>query len=253
VSRLGWCFLGRVAYDDARRLQEDLAAERVAGTIGDRLLLLEHPPVVTLGRHAPDPFAAVARGDAPLPPVPVRVGRGGGATYHGPGQLVAYPVVALRSGGRGVRRFVAALEESLCEVARLSGVAAVRRAGLPGAWAPGESPRKLGSVGIGVRRGVTLHGAALNLARSSVDGFRGFDPCGLAGVVATSVEAELEALGPGAGALPGLETAAALWARSFARHAGFAQEFRIDHVPTRGFCARGDTAGRSTNEVTTWT
>ena len=190
MSRLEWCFLGRVGYDDARRLQEHLAAERVAGTIGDRLLLLEHPPVVTLGRHAPDPFAAVARGDAPLPPVPVRVGRGGGATYHGPGQLVAYPVVALRSGGRGVRRFVAALEESLCDVARLSGVAAVRRAGLPGAWAPGESPRKLGSVGIGVRRGVTLHGAALNLARSSVDGFRGFDPCGLAGVVATSVDIE---------------------------------------------------------------
>jgi lipoate-protein ligase B len=184
VSSLRWCFLGRVSYAPARETQERLAAERAASGAGDRLLLLEHDPVVTSGH----PFAAEDRGDGAVPRLQVR--RGGLETYHGPGQLVAYPVIALRAGGRGVRTFVAALEGALSDVANAYGVVVWSRPDRPGVWTgPAERPAKLGFVGLGVRRGVTLHGCTLNVEHRAADGFAGIVPCGLPGVEVTSLEA----------------------------------------------------------------
>jgi lipoyl(octanoyl) transferase len=188
VGTLRWCHLGRVDYDAARALQSRLASDRAAGGCGDTLLLLEHPPVVTTGRNAPLPAATSL-------PV-VRTDRGGKVTYHGPGQLVAYPVLALRAAGRGVRTFVAQLEQALCDTAAHFGVAAYAHPGLPGIWTAADT--KLASIGLAVRRGVTLHGSALNVTAAAESGFAGLDPCGLPGVRMTSLV--------GAGARPDLTT-----------------------------------------------
>ena len=198
VASLGWCHLGRLDYDVACTIQGDLAGARRAGRLGDVVLTLEHPPVITLGRNAPEmPPSPIrdradgAAGDSDERPRTIRTGRGGGATYHGPGQLVIYPVLALGRRGRGVRDRVSALGKSCVEVASQRGVAARTRCAYPGAWVGGdEAPRKLASVGIAVRRGVSLHGAALNVERRSEEGFVGFAPCGLAGISVTSLERE---------------------------------------------------------------
>ena len=112
MGDLRWCFLGRVGFDEARRLQARLAALRQRGEIDDLLLILEHPPVITVGRNASTDLGDEHRG------VPViRTDRGGQVTYHGPGQIVGYPVCRLPVRGRGVRRFVGAMEHGLCDVA----------------------------------------------------------------------------------------------------------------------------------------
>jgi lipoyl(octanoyl) transferase len=204
---LRWSYLGRVDYDAARALQNRLAVARAVGACDDVLLLLEHPPVLTVGRHAPAP--APARW--PL----VRTDRGGSITYHGPGQLVGYPVVALRAAGRGVRTFVAALEGAMCDVACAVGVAAHPRAGLPGVWTGSPlGERKLGAIGLAVRRGVTLHGCALNVDERAERGFDGVRPCGLAGVRATSLAGE------GATGAPTPASVAPLFAQHLARRLG---------------------------------
>ncbi len=151
--------LGRWPYDEALALQETLVTAVIEGREPEQLLLLEHPPVYTLGRGAD---AADLR-DAPARlGIPVyRVGRGGGATYHGPGQLVAYPIVRLRSGGRDVHGYVRALEQALVDTCAAFGVAATTPAGQTGVWV---ADRKIASIGIGVRRGVAWHGIALNVA-----------------------------------------------------------------------------------------
>lgn len=204
VGTLRWCQLGRVDYDAARALQSRLASARAAGAGDDLLLLLEHPAVLTVGRHADVPPAATL-------PV-LRTDRGGKLTYHGPGQLVGYPVVALRAAGRGVRTFVALLEGALCDTAATFGVAAHVRPGLPGVWT--AAGRKLASIGLAVRRGVTLHGCALNVERRAAEGFADLEPCGLPGVRATSLVEE--------GACSDLTTAdvASVLAASLARHLG---------------------------------
>jgi lipoyl(octanoyl) transferase len=207
VPTLLWCYLGRVAYDAARALQTDLAATRAAGRHGDLLLLLEHPAVLTIGRYAPLP----ATGGLPV----VRTDRGGKLTYHGPGQLIGYPVVALRSAGRGVREFVCRLESALCDTAQAFGVVARSLTGLPGVWTgPAEEQRKLASIGLAVRRGVTLHGCALNLDARAECGFAGLDPCGLPGARVTSLA------GAGATPVPSSAAAAETLANALARRLG---------------------------------
>jgi lipoyl(octanoyl) transferase len=189
-------------------LQSRLAAERAAGACGELLLLLEHPPVLTVGRNADAPSGTRL-------PV-VRTDRGGKLTYHGPGQLVGYPVVALRAAGRGVRAFVAALEDALCDTAAAFDVAAHVRAGLPGVWTADD--RKLASIGLAVRRGVTLHGCALNVTTTAESGFAGFDPCGLPGVRATSL------VGAGAPADLGVDDVAPVLAAALAARLGLGPE-----------------------------
>jgi lipoyl(octanoyl) transferase len=186
-------WLGRVAYREGLTLQKSLVAQRVDGVIGDRLLLLEHPPVLTLGRTS-DPAhiladrATLAARDIDV----VRVERGGEVTYHGPGQLVAYPIVALAARGLMIRPLVRALEAALVATCAALGVSASRRDGHPGCWCDpdGPDPRKIGALGLRVERGVTYHGIALNVTVDLAD-FDLIDPCGMPGVTSTSIAREL--------------------------------------------------------------
>jgi len=218
VPELAWCYLGQVDYAQARRLQTRLAAERARGEGHDLLLLLEHPPVLTLGRHAAVRFldeTSAVRTTPSRPPL-VRTDRGGGITYHGPGQLVGYPVLALRSRARAVRGLVASIGQAMCDTARKLEVAAFLREGFPGAWAMRSGrPVKLGSIGLAIARGVTLHGCALNVARSAEDGFVGIDACGLGGVEVSSLESEAGV------APPALDEVAPLLAAALAARLGY--------------------------------
>jgi lipoate-protein ligase B len=173
---------GRIEYRRALAWQESLLARRLAGG-ADALLLLEHPPVYTLGRGADARhLGAAAGGDVPVE----RVGRGGQVTYHGPGQLVGYPIVDLRAFKPDVHWYVTQLETVLIATLAEIRVAAARREGYPGVWV---GDRKIASIGVGIRRWVTWHGFALNVARD-LDGFAAITPCGLAGVQMTSVAGE---------------------------------------------------------------
>ena len=180
--------LGTVPYGPAWELQEELAAQRRAGTIGDRLLLLEHYPVYTTGRGGDDANLLAGAGRLrELGAEFFRIDRGGDITFHGPGQLVAYPIVALRDP-LDLRRYVRTLEAAIIEAAATFGVAAGRLDGLTGVWVAGE--RKLAAIGVRVRRGVTTHGLALNVSTD----LRWFDemiPCGVRDKGVTSLAAEI--------------------------------------------------------------
>ena len=180
--------LGVVAYGPAWQLQEELAEQRRTGRIGDRLLLLQHRPVYTIGRGG-DEANLLASGDRlrALGAEFFRIDRGGDITFHGPGQLVAYPIVALHDP-LDLRRYVRALEAAIIATASAFGIAAGRVDGLTGVWVGGE--RKLAAIGVRVRRGVTTHGLALNVSTD----LRWFDemiPCGVHGKGVTTLETEL--------------------------------------------------------------
>jgi lipoate-protein ligase B len=173
---------GRVDYDRALAWQETLVARRLAGG-PDALLLLEHPPVYTLGRGADPRFL----GDAAAGGVPVRrVHRGGQVTYHGPGQVVGYPILGLGEMRPDVRWYLDRLEEVLIGALADLGVAAGRRAGLRGVWV---AERKIASIGVALRRWVTWHGFALNVG-PDLGGFAPITPCGIERVRMTSVAHE---------------------------------------------------------------
>lgn len=187
-------WLGRMGYREAWRRQRQLAAARADGHVSDTLLLVEHEPVLTLGRHADPAFVrAEPRALADRGVEVIRVERGGEVTYHGPGQLVAYPIVHLARAGLLLRPFVRALETAMIETAAAYAVESARRDGYPGTWcfvASGAGNlRKLGCLGLRVERGVTYHGIALNVATDLAD-FALIDPCGLAGVEVTSIARE---------------------------------------------------------------
>lgn len=193
-------WLGRIDYRAAWQLQHELVAARVANQAPDTLLLLEHDPVLTLGRHA-DPANILASDDelARRGIEAIHVERGGEVTYHGPGQLVAYPIVRLADAGLLLRPFVRALELAMADVAVRLGVPAERREGYPGCWVDPSGaqglPRKLGALGLRVERGVTYHGIALNVTTRLAD-FELIDPCGLTGIEVTSIARELGWAGP---------------------------------------------------------
>jgi lipoyl(octanoyl) transferase len=173
----------RTEYHEARRRQEELVDARVRGEVGDVLVLTEHEPVITVGRGANAEGLAQATG---LPVVQVE--RGGEATYHGPGQLVAYPILALPEARRDLHRYLRDLEEVVIRVLAEVGVEAARREGLTGVWI---GQRKACSIGVAVRRWVTWHGFALNLA-TDLAAFRAFKPCGLDPEVMTNVAEHVE-------------------------------------------------------------
>ena len=181
--------LGRVPYADALALQEELRARLARGEIGDTVLLLEHPDVITFGRgarpgSAPESDAALREQGYDV----FRVGRGGDVTWHGPGQLVGYPILDLRRHGADVHRYLRALESVLIAALFDFGLAARRRDGFAGVWL--DERRKIASIGVGLRAWRTLHGFALNvdcdLAR-----FGAIVPCGLAGVEMVSMASVL--------------------------------------------------------------
>jgi lipoyl(octanoyl) transferase len=185
-------WLGRIDYRAAWARQHDLVAARAAGTIPDTLLLLEHPPVLTLGRQADPGFVRASPAELDARGIEViRVERGGEVTYHGPGQLVAYPIVRLADRGILLRPFVRALEAAMTETCAGFGVIADRRDGHPGCWVEvdGSAPRKVGALGVRVERGVSYHGIALNVT-TRLEDFTLIDPCGMPDVVVTSIAVE---------------------------------------------------------------
>jgi lipoate-protein ligase B len=180
----------RLEYGVGLRLQEELLRRKIAGDPRDYLMVLEHEPVYTLGRGAD---SADLQGADVRFGVPVhRVGRGGGATYHGPGQLVAYPVLTLRQGGRDVHRFVRALEDWLIDVCARFCIVAERREAMTGVWA---AAGKIASIGIGVRRWTTFHGVALNVD-PDLEFFRWIVPCRVPDMPITSMAQVLGAAPP---------------------------------------------------------
>jgi len=235
-------YLGRVAYDEGLRLQDELVALRYEGRIGNTLLLLEHPPVLTLGRNAKR--VNVLASDEMLARRGVtlhEINRGGDVTYHGPGQLVGYPIFDLRSlrgpsnGRLGPVDFVRQIEEALIRLCGHFGVPAKRIAGLTGVWCAagsaagagtsgesgagasgagasgaGAAERKIGAIGIHVSRGITSHGFAFNVTTDLRD-FQLIHPCGITDKPVTSLELEVA----DREALPDLESVAHLAARQF--------------------------------------
>lgn len=186
-------WLGRLDYRAAWDMQHDLVTARSAGTIPDQLLLLEHAPVLTLGRQSDAAHIRASVADLERRGIEViRVERGGEVTYHGPGQLVAYPIVKLADRGLLIRPFVRALEDAMAQTAADFGVSAGRRDGFPGLWcdAAAGSPRKLGALGLRIERGVSYHGVALNVTTDLAD-FELIDPCGMPSAEVTSIAREL--------------------------------------------------------------
>ena len=174
--------LGRIEYADALEIQTRHVEDLLAGTGGEVLLLLEHEPVYTIGRTR-DQSSLRER----LPHPAVETNRGGQATYHGPGQLVGYPILDLNKRGRDLHLYLRFLEEFLIRLCAAYGVEATRRDGLTGVW---TGKKKVGSLGVGVKRWVSQHGFALNVLESSLPGFAHITPCGIAGVEMTSLETE---------------------------------------------------------------
>jgi lipoyl(octanoyl) transferase len=174
--------LGTVAYETALGLQKAMVAARIANQIDDTLLLLEHPDVFTLGRGADERFIVDKSGKTPV----FRVSRGGQVTYHGPGQLVGYPILTLEGPARDVGKYLRALEQAMIDALASSRIAAARRQGLTGVWI---GDRKIASIGVGIRRWVTHHGFALNVS-TDLARFESIVPCGIEGCRMTSVAAE---------------------------------------------------------------
>jgi lipoyl(octanoyl) transferase len=191
--------LGTMPYRDAWAAQDVAHAEVLSGG-EERLLLVEHPPVITFGRR-PGVERHLLASDAQLATLGVEVvqsDRGGDITFHGPGQVVAYPVIRLNDHGLSVGGYVRALERAAIDTCRAFGVAARRDEGAVGVWVddPGAgAPAKICAIGVRVRRGVTLHGLALNVT-TDLSYFNLIVPCGLAGRPVTSLAALLGADAP---------------------------------------------------------
>ena len=189
-------WLGRIGYREAWTLQKELLEQRAAGDIEDQLLLLEHDAVLTLGRQADESHVLASPKELRRRDIEViRVERGGEVTYHGPGQLVAYPIIQLADRAILVRPLVAALEAAMIATCDTLGVQTFRRDGHPGCWVQGEPERgrphrKIGALGLRIERGVSYHGIALNIDPDLRD-FDLIDPCGMPGLFSTSIAEEL--------------------------------------------------------------
>jgi len=180
--RVRW--LGRMEFANALSLQEELVAQKWKNySLGDELLLLEHEPVYTIGRT---PDQTSLRGAAHLPHPVFPINRGGQATYHGPGQLVGYPILDLRRCGQDLHRYLRWLEDLLIDLLAVYEIRAVSRKGLTGVWV---EDRKIASIGVGVRHWITMHGFALNVF-GDLSPFDHIVPCGIADVRMTSIEIE---------------------------------------------------------------
>jgi lipoyl(octanoyl) transferase len=185
MNDLWHCALGQVPYGEALALQQELHVARRDDRIPDVLLTLEHPPTYTRGRRSDD--SGLPMGEEWYRAQGIEVwetDRGGRVTYHGPGQLVGYPIVSLRPLRDDVHRYIRTLETALVAALAHYGVEATTREGLTGVWTP--EPRKIGSIGIHVSRGVTTHGFAVNVD-NDLQPFEWVVPCGLDGVRMTSV------------------------------------------------------------------
>jgi lipoyl(octanoyl) transferase len=179
--------LGLIEFSEAYAIQEQLVEEVSAGSASETLLLLEHPPVYTIGSGGREENILESGVSA------VRINRGGDVTFHGPGQLVGYPIVHLARRRRDLHRYLRFLEELLIVTAADYRVSGCRVAGRTGVWTQSRMPEaalaKIASIGVGVRRWVTMHGFALNVA-PDLGGFGRINPCGIENCPITSLEAE---------------------------------------------------------------
>ncbi len=194
------CRLGRISYREGWALQRQVAGLRKRGLIDDTLLLLEHDPVITYGRNVGAGSLLIDHDELSIQGIElVETDRGGDATYHGPGQLVAYPIIDLKVDMRDIRRYVWTLEEWMISVMAEYGVVGERLEGAPGAWvmadSPGELDRKMGAVGVRLSRWVTHHGIGFNV-NTDLSHFKLIIPCGLIDKGVTSLRAERTQLDP---------------------------------------------------------
>jgi lipoyl(octanoyl) transferase len=180
--------LGRVPYREAWDLQRSLAGAVSQGAIPDTIVFLEHPPVVTLGRRTDEQELHVPK-DAEVDVV--ETDRGGKSTYHGPGQLVCYPILDLKRHGKDVKKYVRDLEEALIRTLAPLGVEAARMQGLTGVWLE-RPPRKIASIGVHISRWVTTHGYALNVDLDPAPFTEWITACGLEDAAFTTIACELE-------------------------------------------------------------
>ncbi|MDB4954268.1 MAG: lipoate-protein ligase [Myxococcales bacterium] len=179
--------LGTMPFRDVWARQLALVEERQRGEAEDTLLLVEHPHVFTLGRSRAAEANVLAPGDVEVVPIE----RGGDVTYHGPGQIVAYPILALGEGERDLHKFLRNLEEAVIRTCVRVGVTADREPAKTGVWTgPPEARRKLCSLGIACRKWITFHGLALNVT-TDLAYFRRINPCGFEASVMTSLAAQL--------------------------------------------------------------
>jgi lipoyl(octanoyl) transferase len=173
-----------IGYEAGLHLQERHVAAILDGTGGDTVLLLEHLPVYTIGRLRDQ---SSLRDPASLPYPVHEINRGGQATYHGPGQLVGYPILDLNPRGKDLHEHLRRLEDALIRACQKFGVQAGRREGLTGVWVEN---RKLASIGVGVRKWISMHGFAINITRESLPPFFAITPCGIDGVSMSCLEDE---------------------------------------------------------------
>src|SRR5437660_12565490 len=184
VADLHMRWLGRMDFADALTLQEEVVTKkREDRSLEDELLLLEHEPVYTIGR-TPDRSSLLGAAHLPHPLFPIN--RGGQATYHGPGQLMGYPIIDLRRCGQDLHRYLRWLEQLLIEVLAEYGIPASQRESLTGVWI---EDREIASIGVGVRHWITMHGFALNVC-GDLSPFNRIVPCGIDNVAMTSMEKE---------------------------------------------------------------
>lgn len=201
--------LGRVDYRTALKLQQTLVELRKAGQVGDTLLLLEHPPVITLGRNARRANVLISGEEASRRGVEIfECDRGGDVTYHGPGQLVGYPIFDLRgfTPHMGAVEFIRKLEEVLIRTCADFGIATDRVPGMTGVWtlqneAGGDFEAKIAAIGVHISRGVTSHGFALNIS-TDLEHFKLIVPCGIGDKPVTSMERALAGTYPGLSVTP---------------------------------------------------
>jgi lipoate-protein ligase B len=177
-----WRYTGRLSYDDGVALQKETVRRRVAKEIPDTLLLVEHDPVITLGKMAKQEHLLGSRLDIQV----VKSTRGGDITYHGPGQIVGYPIIDLTVAKVDLKKYLWKLEEVMIRAVAAHGITAGRQEGMTGAWV---GDRKIGAIGVRVEKWVTSHGFALN-ANNDLGGFDLIIPCGLKGKGVTSIARE---------------------------------------------------------------
>jgi len=203
------CHIGRMPYDQALELQYDLVAARQENRIGNTLLLLEHPPVITMGTRADPANIYLSRDQLEVLGVTIHeVNRGGDVTYHGPGQIIGYPIVQLHDYDQGIRGFINTMQASLIDLLlQQYGIEAhPRRDKYTGVWV---GDKKIAAFGLAVKQGVTMHGFAFNV-NTELSHFNWINPCGLS-LGVTSVAEE-------SGYTVDMDQAFDLVARSFADH-----------------------------------
>lgn len=184
MPKLNFQWLGRVEYSESLILQNQLVEQRSANAIPDTILFLEHESVYTIGRTRDR--SSLCAPDEKLPYPVVEINRGGQATFHGPGQLVGYLILDLHQYGQDLHTYLRAVEQILIDYLKSINLEATRREGLTGVWV---EDRKIASIGIGVKKWISMHGFGLNISRD-LSGYDAIVPCGISNVTMTSVNRE---------------------------------------------------------------